>query len=142
MNNSFIYGIQELDQMVAHIRTLFDTCSVFTFTGSLGAGKTTFIQKLLRESGVEGPITSPTFTYVNVYTNDDGQTVDHFDCYRLGSVDDFLAAGFGEYLYQPNSWSFIEWPDVVKPLLQQKVCHIAIEYYGEDKRKLTYQIIE
>ena len=48
--------------------------------------------------------------------------------------------GFSELLYEANSWSFIEWPEIILPILNKNVCLINIEYYGENKRKLTYEI--
>ncbi len=137
---TLIYGLDELDTVAQHIIGLFNGCQVFAITGSLGAGKTTLVQRILRQAGVEGVIMSPTFTYVNRYTNNKGQTFYHFDCYRIGSLNEFIQLGFDEYLYQPHSWSFIEWPEVVSPLLKHKACTIALEYYTDDKRKLTYTL--
>jgi len=137
-----IYGIDEVEAVAHHLAALRSMCDVFTFTGSLGAGKTTLVRTVLQQCGVKGPVTSPTFTYVNLYENEQGQTFYHFDCYRLSSTDDFVAAGFDEYLYQPNSWSFIEWPDVVMPLLDHKVCHVTIDYHGDEQRELRYKIIK
>ncbi|HZW61463.1 MAG TPA: tRNA (adenosine(37)-N6)-threonylcarbamoyltransferase complex ATPase subunit type 1 TsaE [Candidatus Babeliales bacterium] len=137
-----IYGINDVESVVDYLLRQFSHCDVFTFTGPLGAGKTTLIQRLLRKSGVEGVITSPTFTYVNVYKNVRGQTFYHFDCYRIHSLDDFLEAGFGEYLYQPQSWSFIEWPTVIKPLLTTRVCQVTIDYHGDGQRSLSIVTID
>ncbi len=136
-----VYSLDEIDKVVLFLRSQFDRCQVYTFSGVLGAGKTTLIQKLLQASGVQDPVTSPTFTYVNIYENKVGQLFYHFDCYRILSVDAFLEAGFGEYLYAPNSWAFVEWPQVVMPLLYQNVCHVKIDYCGNDKRELTCTII-
>jgi tRNA threonylcarbamoyladenosine biosynthesis protein TsaE len=132
----FINSLEELQQVAVLLKNLMDSCKIFTFTGSLGAGKTTLIQLLLRQCNVKGPITSPTFTYVNVYHNDLQQTFYHFDLYRIKSVDDFIYAGFDEYFHQPNSWCFIEWPEVIAPLLTHNVCHVAIEYVHEGTRKI------
>jgi tRNA threonylcarbamoyladenosine biosynthesis protein TsaE len=136
-----IYSIHELDQVAHYLRSQFDRCQAFTFTGALGTGKTTLIRRLLQLSGIEGVITSPTFTYVNVYENKLDQKFYHFDCYRIASLDDFLEAGFGEYLYAPQSWAFIEWPQVIAPLLYQSVCHVTLDYYSDDKRELTCTIL-
>ena len=87
-------------------------------------------------------ITSPTFTYVNRYKNESDQTFYHFDCYRLGSLDDFVLAGFDEYLYEPNSWSFIELPEVVMPLLKKNVCHVVIEHKGPESRQFAISFSE
>ena len=129
MNNKRIqYGLDNIDEVVEMLYGMLASCKVMTFTGTLGAGKTTLVRALLRRCGITDVITSPTFTYVNVYENDQGQTFYHFDCYRIKSIEDFRAAGFDEYLYQLQSWTFIEWPEVVKPLLVGQVCHITLEY--------------
>lgn len=135
---TLVYTHEQLPQIVDQLYALLPTCKVMTFTGPLGAGKTTIIKQLLKKCNVAEPITSPTFTYVNVYENDQGQTFYHFDLYRIGSIDEFLEAGFDEYLYQPNSWAFIEWPEVIKPLLNQQTCNISIDYTAQElQRELT-----
>jgi tRNA threonylcarbamoyladenosine biosynthesis protein TsaE len=138
MNMKIVYGINEISEVVEKLHGLLDTCKVMTFTGPLGAGKTTLTRLLLQRCGVTDLITSPTFTYVNVYENKQGKTFYHFDCYRIKTVQEFQAAGFDEYLYQPNSIVFIEWPEVVMPLLTHDVCHVVIEY-AEDKRSMSIE---
>jgi len=93
--------------------------SIVTFQGPLGAGKTTLIKELLKQSGIHENITSPTFGYVNSYTNSQGVTFHHFDLYRINSIENFLSLGFDEYFYQDNSICLIEWPEVITNLLQQ-----------------------
>lgn len=138
MKMKIIYGIDGIPNIVEKLYTLLAMCKVMTFTGPLGAGKTTLTRLLLQRCGVADLITSPTFTYVNVYENKEGQTFYHFDCYRIKTVEDFRAAGFDEYLYQPQSVVFIEWPEVVMPILTHDVCHLTIEYEGE-KRSITIE---
>jgi tRNA threonylcarbamoyladenosine biosynthesis protein TsaE len=78
---------------------------------------------------------------MNIYKNESGKTFFHFDLYRITSVDDFLFAGFDEYLIAPNSMCLIEWPEVIEPLLKlqhKKVCKISIDYVDNDKRILKY----
>jgi len=137
-----IAGLDDLQIVVDYLKSLLKVCRVFTFTGSLGAGKTTLVRALLRECGVQDNVTSPTFTYVNRYKNSSDQTFYHFDCYRLGNLDDFVLAGFDEYLHEPESWSLIEWPEVVMPLLKEKVCYVKIEHSGPEKREFIVSIIE
>ncbi|NBQ16795.1 tRNA (adenosine(37)-N6)-threonylcarbamoyltransferase complex ATPase subunit type 1 TsaE, partial [bacterium] len=79
------------------------------------------------------PITSPTYTYVNVYRLN-GITFYHFDLYRLNSLDDFIQAGFDEYLYQPDSYCFIEWPEIIEKLIEKDLCKVIIDYDTEDSR--------
>jgi len=137
-----IAGLDDLNLVVDYLKSLLKDCKVFTFTGSLGAGKTTVVRALLKQCGVKDVITSPTFTYLNAYKNDRDQTFYHFDCYRLENLDDFIMAGFDEYLYEDDSWSFIEWPEIVMPLLKSQVCHVTIEHHGTDKREFTILVME
>lgn len=135
MKKQFIVAQEELSEVVEYIRQCMKEHYIFTFEGVLGAGKTTLISRVLRACNIQGPITSPTFTYINRYTNVQGQTFYHFDLYRIQTVDQFLEAGFEEYLHQPESWVFIEWPGVIHPLLRHySIVTIELSYYGVDKR--------
>ena len=133
------YSKNDLDAVAKKLSLLADDCTVFMFTGPLGAGKTTLIGGMLAHLGVTQAVTSPTFTYMQVYTTAGGRNVYHFDLYRIDSVDAFMAAGFDEYLYQPNSLIFIEWPEVIMPLIVRPACHITLEYQDEGSRLLRYK---
>lgn len=135
-----IYKLHEIDKPIKVILELFQNCSVFTFTGVLGAGKTTFIKELLKQKGVTETVVSPTFMYMIEYSNQQYEQFYHFDLYRVKTIQDFVHAGFMDYIYQPHSWSFIEWPDVIMPLLDKKACYIHIDYYSEDERILRYEL--
>ena len=135
-----IYSLEEHDSVVQELKNAMQHCQVFTCSGPLGAGKTTTIKALLHSCGVTGTISSPTFTYVNEYKNDHNENFYHFDLYRIGSVQEFQAQGFDEYLYQPHSWSFIEWPEVIKPLLTHNVCFVSFDYHDDpDKRVVAIE---
>jgi tRNA threonylcarbamoyladenosine biosynthesis protein TsaE len=136
------YSLQEVDKVAAYLEQLTLKYKILTFTAPLGAGKTTLIRALLQRLGVTEPITSPTFSYVNIYHTPQGKTIYHFDVYRLASLQDFIEAGFHEYLYEPNSICLIEWPELVMPLLDHCVCHCTIEYINEKKRYFTSTCIQ
>jgi tRNA threonylcarbamoyladenosine biosynthesis protein TsaE len=131
-----IYNEHEIPVIGKKLADSRDACRIFTFEGSLGAGKTTLVKEMLKQCGVSQLVTSPTFTYLNVYQNDKKELFYHFDLYRIARCEDFVAAGFAEYLYAPHGWTIIEWPAVVAPLLKEKVCLCLIDYYDE-KRKIT-----
>lgn len=131
------YGLDDVAKVARSLVHCLETAAVMTFQGSLGAGKTTLIQELLHQVGVKGSIQSPTFTYVQSYRTESGTVYHHFDLYRILSVEDFLAAGFEEYLYQPHEKVLIEWPEVIMPLLTHDVCHVVIDYDGIERRHLT-----
>jgi tRNA threonylcarbamoyladenosine biosynthesis protein TsaE len=135
---TIVYSLEDVPRVASRIMEEFGTMPIFTLTGTLGAGKTTLIKELLRVAGVTDLVVSPTFTLVNTYQGAGGKIFYHFDLYRIQSVEEFLAAGFDEYLYAPDSLCLIEWPAVIEPLLKGKVCHIAIDYAADlNKRILT-----
>ncbi len=131
----FLYGLDDIPTISRCLVNLLETCHVMTFSGPLGAGKTTLIRTILRTVGVKVPIPSPTFTYVNIYTHSDTRFY-HFDLYRVTNLSVFCGLGFDEYLYAHASRSFIEWPEVITPLLKTDVCHVLLEYEG-DVRAIT-----
>jgi len=136
--NPIVYGLNDLDEVVNFLLEHLEHCKVMTFTGPLGAGKTTLVRALLRKLGITEPVTSPTFAYVNVYTTTNHKIVYHFDLYRIANQDEFLQQGFDEYLYAPNSISLIEWPEVIESLLDHEVCNVLLDYKN-DKRILSIE---
>lgn len=143
MNNLSVQKKISLCQMDAVAQELYqckDRVAVYTLEGPLGAGKTTLVSLLLKHFGITAAVTSPTFTYVNIYKTANGCTLYHFDFYRLHSIDEFIAAGFNEFLYQPNSWAFIEWPGVIAPLLTHAVAQVELEYAEDFDRLVKIEI--
>ncbi len=134
---SCVYGIHETPQVADYLYGLKDDCAVYTFSGSLGVGKTTIVQMLLHRYGVTEPVVSPTFTYMQIYHDAFGRKLYHFDLYRLHTIRAFMTAGFDEYLYQPDSWCFIEWPEIIEPLVCDRVCHVSLDYEGLEQRRMT-----
>lgn len=133
---SYILSDNELNQIVKKLLVLTSTKKIFTFTGTLGAGKTTLIQALCKTLGVAEPVQSPTYTYMNIYQTPH-VTIYHFDLYRLSSYRDFVEAGFEEYLSIPNSLCFIEWPEIIETTLSvDNTCSVFIDYH-EKKRLYT-----
>lgn len=109
---------------------------IWTFIGNLGAGKTTLIKTLARKLGVVDNISSPTFSYVNSYDD----RIYHFDCYRLKNMEEALDFGFEEYLDSgKNCW--IEWPQVIEPLLPIPYLEIRIEHTQNNSRDILLKIV-
>lgn len=113
---------------------------VFAFHGNMGAGKTTFIKQLCEDMGTMDVVNSPTFAIVNVY---DVQVpysgeVYHFDCYRLKDLREAQDFGAEEYLYSGN-YCFIEWPEMIAPLLPEDTVQVRIEVQENGNRILTLQ---
>ncbi|MBI3508751.1 MAG: tRNA (adenosine(37)-N6)-threonylcarbamoyltransferase complex ATPase subunit type 1 TsaE [Chlamydiia bacterium] len=85
--------------------------SILALHGDLGAGKTTFVKGLALGLGIEEPIVSPTFVYLNLYAG--RLPLYHFDLYRLKSKEDFEALGFSEYFFKGGICA-IEWPERIE----------------------------
>jgi tRNA threonylcarbamoyladenosine biosynthesis protein TsaE len=112
------------------------TGDVVLVHGDLGAGKTTFVRGACRALGVEGIVTSPTFTIGQRYRG--RVPVSHIDLYRvadLGAEDPDLLA---DYL-GPDTIAFVEWPQAGEDAiagLARVAAHVRIEHAGGDRREV------
>jgi len=107
---------------------------VVLVSGELGSGKTTFVRGACRALGVQGPVTSPTFTIGRVLAG--SPEVAHLDLYRLGSLAGEDPALLEDYL-TPERVGFVEWPAVAEPELERVVARVLLEHAGGDRRRIT-----
>lgn len=111
---------------------------IYTLTGDLGVGKTVFAQGLARGLGITEPISSPTFTIVQIYET--GRLpFCHFDVYRIGDVEEMEEIGYEDYFYGEGV-CLIEWADLIKEILPEETVPIRIEKgleKGFDYRRIT-----
>ena len=84
-------------------------CLTLTFSGDIGAGKTTLIRATLRALGITSPIKSPTFSLVESYPVD-RMRLHHFDLYRIHVASELEYIGFRDY-FTSNAVCCIEWPE-------------------------------
>ena len=98
---------------------------VVAFYAEMGSGKTTLISAVLRAMGIESPEGSPTYSLVNSYESPYYGEVMHFDVYRLNSVEEALDAGVEELLYS-GAICFVEWAEIIEPLLPEDVVKVTI----------------
>jgi tRNA threonylcarbamoyladenosine biosynthesis protein TsaE len=107
---------------------------VVLVSGELGTGKTTFVRGACRALGVEGPVTSPTFTIGHVLGGD--PEVAHLDLYRLGSLAGEDPALLEDYL-TADRIAFVEWPDAGEPAFERVAARVLLEHLGGDRRRIT-----
>ncbi len=105
-----VESVDQLPQVAQALRTFCSDRRVVTFTGEMGAGKTTFIRRFCEWLGVEENVSSPTFSLVNEYRGVDHARVFHFDLYRLKSPAEALEIGVEEYFHS-GDWCLVEWPE-------------------------------
>lgn len=103
---------------------------VIVLTGDLGSGKTKFTEGFLKYFNLDKEISSPTFTIVNEYKNDD-INIYHFDVYRLSDSDEFYAIGGDEYF--STGICLIEWGEIIKDVLPENYIHITFEKDSSDE---------
>lgn len=105
--------------------------------GDLGAGKTVFTKGIVEELS-DGKITavSPTFVLVNVYETT--PEINHFDLYRVESVDELFAIGIEEYLYS-DSVSVVEWPNRAMEIFPDSAIKVFITKINDKERKIEIE---
>lgn len=140
MKQELIFTVADLPQVAKQLLESCKNVQVITLQGTLGAGKTTFAIELLRQLGVQGEMQSPTYTYVQIYQNQQGKNFYHFDLYRLPDKNAFLFASFDEFLYQPNSLAIIEWPEIIEGMLGHAVCRVELQYIDDVSRKISWTV--
>ena len=117
--------------------------TVYTLVGDLGVGKTVLTQGLAEGLGITEPVSSPTFTIVQVY--DEGRLpLYHFDVYRIADSDEMYEIGYEEYVYG-DGVSVIEWPQLIDDILPENRYDVTIskDYSRHDNyRKIEIQKTE
>ena len=113
---------------------------VYTLIGDLGVGKTVLTQGVAAGLGIQGPVSSPTFTILQVY--DEGRIpFYHFDVYRIGDVSEMDEIGYEDCFYGQGV-CMIEWAELVEEILPEHCTKILIEKdveKGFDYRRITIE---
>jgi tRNA threonylcarbamoyladenosine biosynthesis protein TsaE len=125
----------ETEALGAELAARLEPGDVVVISGEVGAGKTTLIRGACRALGIEGPITSPTFTIGHRYGG--GRLpVSHLDLYRLEGLEGEEPALLDDYLV-PDAVVFVEWPAVAEPqLADRKVISVRLAHAGGDNRAI------
>lgn len=111
---------------------------VYTLIGDLGVGKTVLTQGIAKGLLIEEPVSSPTFTIVQVY-EEGRMPFYHFDVYRIGDIEEMDEIGYEDYFYG-QGLTMIEWANLIQEILPEHYREICIEKdleKGFDYRRIT-----
>lgn len=124
---------EETERVAAALAAELTSGDVVTVSGELGSGKTTFVRGACRALGVEGPVTSPTYTIGHVYHG--RVLVSHLDLYRFEGMSD---AEWGDLEnYFENAVAFVEWPEAGGGFLPSPRAAVRLRHLGETHRLIV-----
>lgn len=111
---------------------------IYTLNGDLGTGKTVFTQGVSRGLGITEPVSSPTFTIIQIY-EEGRMPFYHFDVYRIGDIEEMEEIGYDDYFFGKGI-CLIEWAELIEELIPENHISVTIEKElskGIDYRKIT-----
>ncbi len=127
---------EEIDGLAAKIMAMFEH-QIVLFIGDLGAGKTTLVKAMLRQINPDEKTSSPSYSIINEYADQEGQAIYHIDLYRLDNIEEAYNLGIEEYLYS-GRLCLIEWPQIIEDLLDSNYHLIKIEIMENNQRRITF----
>ena len=113
---------------------------IVLLNGDLGVGKTVFTKGFGKGLGIEEPISSPTFTIMQIY--EEGRPpLYHFVVYRIADIEEMDEIGYEDY-FNGNGVCLIEWAELIKEIKPDKCISVTIKKElekGFDYRKITVE---
>ncbi|MBQ9309745.1 MAG: tRNA (adenosine(37)-N6)-threonylcarbamoyltransferase complex ATPase subunit type 1 TsaE [Bacteroidales bacterium] len=134
-----IHNLREIDSAAARFLQEIGDARLIAFYAPMGAGKTTFTTALCRALGVDADaVSSPTFAIVNEYRTGAGESLFHFDFYRLGKASEALDIGFYDYI-DSGCMCIMEWPENIEEILPEECLKVSISVQDDESRVVTWQ---
>lgn len=133
-----INGIEDIDRAAAEFLKEIGDKTLVAFYAPMGSGKTTFTTAICRVLGVTDPVGSPTFAIVNEYLRNDGDSIYHFDFYRINKLEEAIEIGLYDYL-DSGSLCIMEWPENIEDLLPEETLHVSISVNPDMSRTVSWE---
>ena len=128
-----IKSLSDINHIAARFIQAHPADRIFAFYGEMGAGKTTFIKAICEEMQVLDYVTSPTFALINEYRTENNRAIFHFDFYRIKNISEAFDFGYEDYFYS-GDYCFIEWPELIEPLLPSIAVKVTIREIENGRR--------
>lgn len=131
-----IADLKDIDSVAERFLQETQGNRIIAFYAPMGAGKTTFTSAICRRLGVrEDAVSSPTFSIVNEYRTSDGESVFHFDFYRIGKLEEAFDIGFYDYI-DSGCLCLIEWPENIEAILPEETLMVSIRVNPADNSRI------
>jgi tRNA threonylcarbamoyladenosine biosynthesis protein TsaE len=139
MNKEITSSLSELHTVVDYLESVLPKNAIVFLRGDLAAGKTTLTQALAKSKGIEGEVTSPTFSLQQCYGTKDGSSLYHYDLYRLDH-EEFMQLGLFEE-FEKSGWHMVEWgSEELKAFLEGVGYNVATVEIEVNNDSRTYRI--
>ena len=139
MKTIIIKDLSGLDVAAKEFLAALGDRRLVAFYAPMGAGKTTFITAVCRALGVrEDAVSSPTFALVNEYRGSDGQSIFHFDFYRIERTAEALDIGFYDYI-DSGCLCLMEWPENIEEILPEETLRVHIRVQPDESRVISWE---
>ena len=133
-----ISSLEGIDAAAARFLQEIGDNRIVALYAPMGAGKTTFTTAVCRVLGVrEDAVSSPTFSIVNEYRTADGDSVFHFDFYRIEKIAEALDIGFYDYI-DSGALCIMEWPENIEEILPDETLKVHISVSPDGSRILSW----
>lgn len=132
-----IRNISDLPAATSELLKAIGSRKIVALRGKMGAGKTTLVGEMMRQLEMDDEASSPTFAIANEYhSSATGQTVYHFDFYRLESSAEAYDIGIEDY-WDSGNLCLMEWTENIEDILPDDTLFVSIEELPDQSRRIV-----
>ena len=134
-----IHDLSDLDRAAGEFLKEIGNHKIVAFFAPMGAGKTTFTTAICKALGVkEDAVSSPTFAIINEYRTGSGDSMYHFDFYRITRIEEAMDVGFYDYI-DSGRLCIIEWPENIEDILPDETLRVSIAVNQDESRTVSWE---